>query len=314
VADPRRYLLPSERPVIQVRRHWGVLAGDTLQSLGLLIAGIFVIRVGGDQDFIRMLAIYFCVFVVIRWAWIIGDWYVERFIVTDKRVLLITGIVTRKVAIMPLVKVTDLTFNRSALGQMLGYGEFVVESAGQDQALSRITFIPKPEKLYIQMSELLFGGDKGSPALPSPAEREAELEAGARALRRRRRPWDNWRRRRPTAPMAPEEPLAGGLDDLLARRDTLLAEREARAPRDRGYPERGYPERGYPERGYPERGYPEQDEAPTAEFPRIHDPRQHRTDDEEMYQAPRRPPSPRYGTDEPPIEPPHAPPVDPADD
>jgi membrane protein YdbS with pleckstrin-like domain len=296
MADPRRYLLPSERPVIQVRRHWGVLAADTLQSLGLLIAGIFVIRVGGGQNFIRMLAIYFTVFVVIRWAWIIGDWYVERFIVTDKRVLLVTGIVTRKVAIMPLVKVTDLTFNRSALGQMLGYGEFVVESAGQDQALSKISFIPKPEKLYIQVSELLFGGDKGSPALPSPAEREAELEAGARALRRRRRLWDNWRRRRTGPPVTREEPLGGGLDDLLARRDTLLAEREGRLRRDRGYPPT--------------------DESPTTELPRIHDPRRDRSDDD-MYEAPRdpprRPPFPRWGTDEPP-EPPHAPPVDPADD
>jgi membrane protein YdbS with pleckstrin-like domain len=296
MADPRRYLLPSERPVIQVRRHWGVLAADTLQSLGLLIAGIFVIRIGSGQNFIRMLAIYFTVFVVVRWAWIIGDWYVERFIVTDKRVLLITGIVTRKVAIMPLVKVTDLTFNRSAMGQMLGYGEFVVESAGQDQALSHITFVPKPEKLYIQMSELLFGGDKGSPALPSPAEREAELEAGQRALRRRRRAWGSWRRRRGgTSQMPPEEPL-GGLDDLLARRDTLLAEREGRLRRDRGFAD--------------------PDEPPTAEFPRIHDPRRDRADD--VYEAPRepprepprRPPRPRWGTD----EPPHAPPIDPADD
>jgi hypothetical protein len=294
MADPRRYLLPSERPVIQVRRHWAVLAGDTIQSLALLIAGIFVIRVAGDLGFLRMLAIYFTVFVVVRWGWIIGDWYAERFIVTDKRVLLITGIVTRKVAIMPLIKVTDLTYNRSATGQMLGYGEFVVESAGQDQALSKITYIPRPEKLYIQMSELLFGGDKGSPALPSPGEREAELEAGQRALRRRRRPWNTWRRRRAgTAPMPSEEPL-GGLDDLLTRRDTLIAERESRLGRDRG-------------------GAVDPDEPPTAELPRIHDPRRDRG--EGTYEAPRepprRPPRPRWGTDEPP---PHAPPIDPADD
>lgn len=292
MADPRRYLLPSERPVIQVRRHWAIIAGTTLQSLGLLIGGILLVRVFGDLGFMRMLAIYFTVFVVVRWAWIMGDWYVERFIVTDKRVLLVTGIVTRKVAIMPLIKVTDLTYNRSATGLMLGYGEFVVESAGQDQALSKITYIPKPEKLYIQMSELLFGGEKGQPAgaLPSPAEREAELEAGHRALRRRRRPWTGWRRRRAgTSPMPTRTEPLGGLDDLLSRRDTLLAERESRLRRETGDPE----------------------DPATTELPRIHDPRRDRGDvPDEPREPPRRPPRPRWGTD----EPPHAPPIDPADD
>ena len=177
MADVARYLLPTERPVINIRRHWAVLVGGTLQSLLLFVVGVLIARILSG-DFVRMVAIYFCVFVVVRWMWILGDWYVEKLVVTDKRVLLVTGIVTRKVAIMPLVKVTDLTFNRSATGLMLGYGQFVVETAGQDQALSHIDFVPKPEKLYIQISELLFGGDKGAPgALVTFAQVEAEEEA-----------------------------------------------------------------------------------------------------------------------------------------
>ena len=62
---------------------------------------------------------------------------------------------------MPLANATDLTYNRSATGMLLGYGEFVIESAGQDLALSRISYLPQPEKLYIQISELLFGGESG---------------------------------------------------------------------------------------------------------------------------------------------------------
>src|SRR6266568_3281548 len=145
MANARRYLLPSERPVIEERRHWAVLAVDTLQSLGLLVVGLFLLRLFRGTGLPETLAVYFTVFVVVRWSWIIGDWWVEKFIVTDKRVLLVTGIAYRKVAIMPLIKVTDLTFNRSGTGLLLGYGEFVFESAGQDQALSRIPFIPKPE-------------------------------------------------------------------------------------------------------------------------------------------------------------------------
>ena len=44
---------------------------------------------------------------------------------------------------MPLAKVTDMSFQRTAVGQILGYGEFIVESAGQDQALRNVRFLPR---------------------------------------------------------------------------------------------------------------------------------------------------------------------------
>jgi hypothetical protein len=229
VADPARYLLPTERPVINKRRHWAVLAGNTLQSLLLLLLGIFLYRVFNGLGFVRTVAIYFCVFVVARWLWILGDWYVEKLIVTDKRILLLTGIVTRKVAIMPLVKVTDLTYNRSSTGLLLGYGQFVAETAGQDQALSTIDYVPRPEQLYMQISELLFGGDKGAPgALVTSAQRDAEEEAD-RLARRRWRRFSRWRRPESDEPAGgpPERASRStALDDILADRDTLLADRD----------------------------------------------------------------------------------------
>jgi membrane protein YdbS with pleckstrin-like domain len=230
MANPARYLLPTERVVINIRRHWAVLAAVTVQSFVLLLIGLLVARFAGGVGFLRMLAVYFTIFVIVRWVWSFFDWYVEKLVVTDKRVLLITGIVTRKVAIMPLVKVTDLTFNRSATGLLLGYGQFVVETAGQDQALSSIDFVPRPERLYIQISELLFGGDKGAPgALVTSAQREAEQEAELQARRRWRRFTPRRRRRERDEPgpaPAPEPSTSDRLDDLLARRDTLLADRD----------------------------------------------------------------------------------------
>ena len=58
---------------------------------------------------------------------------------------------------MPLIKVTDMSYARPPLGRLLGYGEIVIESAGQDQALRRITHLPDPDGLYLEICELLFG-------------------------------------------------------------------------------------------------------------------------------------------------------------
>ena len=65
------------------------------------------------------------------------------------------------VNMMPLTKVTDMSFERSAIGRLLGYGEFVVESAGQDQALRHIHHLPYPEQLYLEVCGLIFK-DPGS--------------------------------------------------------------------------------------------------------------------------------------------------------
>jgi hypothetical protein len=59
---------------------------------------------------------------------------------------------------MPLTRVTDMSFRRSALGRLLGYGEFIIESAGQEQALRTINFLPYPEQLYLEVCGLVFPG------------------------------------------------------------------------------------------------------------------------------------------------------------
>ncbi|MDI5982765.1 PH domain-containing protein, partial [Amycolatopsis magusensis] len=48
--------------------------------------------------------------------------WVERLVVTDKRFVMTTGVFTTKVLMMPITKVTDLTYQRTAWGRVLGYG------------------------------------------------------------------------------------------------------------------------------------------------------------------------------------------------
>jgi len=76
--------------------------------------------------------------------------------VTSRRIMLTSGLFTRKVAMMPLGKVTDMSFQRSFAGRVLGYGDFIIESAGQDQALRTVDHIPYPEQLYLEVCEMLW--------------------------------------------------------------------------------------------------------------------------------------------------------------
>jgi membrane protein YdbS with pleckstrin-like domain len=97
------------------------------------------------------------ILLAVRLAWLALEWREDWFVVTDRRLLVRSGLITRRVSMMPLIKVTDLSFARPPVGRLLGYGEFVIESAGQDQVLRRIRHVPNPDALYLEICDLLFG-------------------------------------------------------------------------------------------------------------------------------------------------------------
>jgi uncharacterized membrane protein YdbT with pleckstrin-like domain len=160
-ADVDRYLLPHEQEVITVRKHPAVLLAPVAWAvIGLIIAAVLsdtVLRHDSGLTWI-VWAIWGIVF--LRFLWAAINWAVDYFVVTSHRFIETTGLLSRKVAMMPLAKVTDMTFERSALGRLLGYGTFILESAGQDQALSRVDHIPYPEQLYLEVCSLLFKPSK----------------------------------------------------------------------------------------------------------------------------------------------------------
>jgi Bacterial PH domain len=153
----RRYLYPGEHPVIEVRRHWAGLAVDSLRILAVLLVALFVMRAVRWPEWLHTLTLCFALAVGLRWVLIVPEWWLERVILTTRRVLVVSGIAYRQAATIPLVKVTDITYTRSSGGMMFGYGKFVV-AAGENQELV-LSYITRPERFYIVMSKLLFGGE-----------------------------------------------------------------------------------------------------------------------------------------------------------
>lgn len=178
--EPDEYLLDTERRVIRVRRHWAYLLWDLFEAVGLLIGVVMVSYLLPDTSPAQNVFWYVGLAVLLRFTYQILDWFVERIVVTDKRFMITSGIFTTKVAMMPIGKVTDLTFERSVLGRMFGYGTLIVESAGQIQALNRIDYLPSPEEVNDAISQLVFGEKKAQ------QERFSMLRARRAAVGRRK--------------------------------------------------------------------------------------------------------------------------------
>jgi hypothetical protein len=72
---------------------------------------------------------------------------------------------------MPLSRVTDMAYNQSPMGRVLNYGTFVLESAGQEQALREVHFLPDPRELYLLFVEEMYGPDPtADPKRPRPRD------------------------------------------------------------------------------------------------------------------------------------------------
>jgi membrane protein YdbS with pleckstrin-like domain len=179
--DVEKYLLPDETAVVATRRHWAVLIEPTAKFLPVLVAGSWLLLFDPDNRVTSSAGLLVVLASLVYYGLRVGEWWMRHFIVSTRRVLLTSGVIVRTVTLLPLRRITDLTWKETLLGQVLGYGTFRFESAGQQQALSEITFLPGADVLYRRVSALLFssdwgggggaastGDDEGNPEPPTP--------------------------------------------------------------------------------------------------------------------------------------------------
>ena len=162
--DVEKYLLPQEGAVVATRRHWAVLIEPTFKFLPVFLIGGWLLLLDPDNRVSSTAGLVVLIAALVYYGLRLAEWWMRHFIVSTRRVLLTSGVIVRTVTLLPLRRITDLTWKETLLGQVLGYGTFRFESAGPQQALSEITFLPGADVLYRDVSALLFSSDWGGAA------------------------------------------------------------------------------------------------------------------------------------------------------
>jgi membrane protein YdbS with pleckstrin-like domain len=138
--------------VLRVRRHWACLLRVLLQTVGIVtgdfLASRLVSGVANGLWLVQSLPWYIAVLAVLRLALKVLEWWTEVVVVTDQQFVITSGGIMRKNSMIPITNVTDMSFLRPVIGQVLGYGTLRVESAGQKQDLEKIEYLPRPEKNF----------------------------------------------------------------------------------------------------------------------------------------------------------------------
>jgi membrane protein YdbS with pleckstrin-like domain len=186
--DVDKYLLEDEKYELATRRHWAVLLEPTVKFLPPFLVGGWLLTLDPRNRLTSTVGLLIIIAALVYYGLRVTEWWMRHFIVSRRRVLLTSGVLVRTVTLLPLARITDLTWQETLLGNILGYGTFRFESAGQDQALRYLTYMPNAQALYRRVSSLLFssdyggvaagGDDEGNPPEPSTEAPATEGESG----------------------------------------------------------------------------------------------------------------------------------------
>jgi len=130
---PAKLLTDDEHVVYDMRPHWRVLFYPAVALVLIVFVTVLLISFVPDStDWLRYIVLAIALVALVRWVVTpLIRWATSQYVVTNRRVIVRTGIVARQGRDMPLQRINDVHFDVGIIDRMLGCGDLIVESAGE---------------------------------------------------------------------------------------------------------------------------------------------------------------------------------------
>jgi uncharacterized membrane protein YdbT with pleckstrin-like domain len=122
----------NERILLVTRQHWFVLFSTIFLELILIL--ILVAGVIAATTFVSPLAAFGFILVLVPLFGMVRDiliWYNRQYIVTNRRVMQISGVINKNVVDSSLEKVNDVKMSQSFFGRLFDYGDIEILTASE---------------------------------------------------------------------------------------------------------------------------------------------------------------------------------------
>ena len=145
---PRRLLNDHESMILDLHPHWWFFGSPLVGLVAALFAGLAVLA---QLDGIARTLVGYVVLaaIIVSTSTLIVrliKWRTTYFVVTSHRLIYRQGVVARDGVEIPLERVNNVNFSQSMFERMLGVGDLLVESGGQD-GQQRFSDVAQPEKV-----------------------------------------------------------------------------------------------------------------------------------------------------------------------
>lgn len=185
MAFPRRVLGDQEHLLLHTHPHWKMLVLPVALVpivVGLAAFGFAAMPSGSMQTAGRYTVIGVGLILLIAFSflpWL--RWRTTHFVLTDQRIILRSGILSRTGRDIPLARVNDVTFTHTLFERLLRCGTLVVESGGERGQLV-VDDMPKVEDVQRRLAGLVESSLDGRRVAP-PEQWQHDDSADADATR-----------------------------------------------------------------------------------------------------------------------------------
>src|SRR4051794_37160481 len=173
---PTDMLQENETLALDLRPHWWFFSRNILTGIPLFLLLVIVLA-NLEGDWQKYIGLIIAV-VVIAWAvWLVlkyFQWRMTYFVVTSRRVIYRTGVISKRGVEIPLERINNINFHQRFIDRLIGAGDLDIESAGRD-GQSHFDFIRHPDgvqhEIYRQMEtrNMPVGMMPTPAAAPAPA-------------------------------------------------------------------------------------------------------------------------------------------------
>ena len=157
-------LSDGERIALRSRQHWFATIVDGRVPWAIFLASIILIilrlQLTGNEALEQGLGIIILALLVVSLAWLgkhYWSWYAQDYIVTNRRVLKVEGILNKRSADSSLEKINDAVLEQNLAGRIFGYGDLDIMTASEE-SVDRYRMLdqaPRFKKVMLDQKHLL---------------------------------------------------------------------------------------------------------------------------------------------------------------
>ncbi len=150
MAYPERLLNDNETVSVDLHPHWWFLVAPVSAMVLAITAAVVTLVVTEPDSSVRPVAAWAVLGALALSAlWLVsryGRWLTTHFVITNRRVIFRTGLLTKRGIEIPVDRVNTVHFHQGLLERLVGTGDLLIESGGET-GQQRFTDIRQPDRV-----------------------------------------------------------------------------------------------------------------------------------------------------------------------